>query len=487
MLASIAIYIWPIVTATLFSAIADKRRAILVTMLAAYLLLPSGFEINLPGLPGLNRRSVTTLSIVVMLFLLKGSMIRLLPRNPLGALLLIGVVVAPALTVLTNGDNVTMGGRFLIGLTLYDYVSILFPVTMNLGLFLIGLTYFRSHSDQKMVLRYIIISCLIYSIPILAEVRLSPQFHFWVYGFYPHDFVQSVRWGGFRPNVFLVHGLELAFFVFTALMSGLILWKDRGDLSDRAERVFAGRAAAYLGVVLFLCKSLASMIYATVGGIIIAFFGTRTHVRVAFALALIALLYPQLRGMGLFPTQQLTELAATIDEGRAGSLAFRFENEDRLLTRASERPLFGWGTWGRNRVYDEVTGRDLSVTDGYWVIQIGSFGWFGFLSTFGLLTLPIIQVWRHYRTLRPGVLTSGLCLMLALNVADLLPNATLTPFSWLIAGALTGYVEQTLAERANERRALRKARQIKMSLPATALDPVKAHRSTQPASLRGTS
>ena len=33
-------------------------------------------------------------------------------------------------------------------------------------------------------------------------------------------------------------------------------------------------------------------------------------------------------------------------------------------------------------------------------------------------------------------------LILAFNVFDMLPNATLTPLTWLMAGALTGYAER---------------------------------------------
>jgi hypothetical protein len=34
------------------------------------------------------------------------------------------------------------------------------------------------------------------------------------------------------------------------------------------------------------------------------------------------------------------------------------------------------------------------------------------------------------------------------NLADLLPNATLIPFTWLMSGALLGYVEMLAANRA---------------------------------------
>ncbi len=34
--------------------------------------------------------------------------------------------------------------------------------------------------------------------------------------------------------------------------------------------------------------------------------------------------------------------------------------------------------------------------------------------------------------------TAGLCLILAANLIDLIPNATLTPITWLVTGAIMG-------------------------------------------------
>ena len=39
------------------------------------------------------------------------------------------------------------------------------------------------------------------------------------------------------------------------------------------------------------------------------------------------------------------------------------------------------------------------------------------------------------------VAVSALVLILAVNMLDMLPNATLIPFTWLIAGAILGYAE----------------------------------------------
>jgi hypothetical protein len=97
-----------------------------------------------------------------------------------------------------------------------------------------------------------------------------------------------------------------------------------------------------------------------------------------------------LRSQDLFPTKSVVAAADYVSYDRAFSIDFRFENEDRLLAKASERPIFGWGGWGRNRVYDAETSSDVSVTDGAWIIELGQFGLTGFLSLFLLIVAPIV-------------------------------------------------------------------------------------------------
>ncbi len=127
---------------------------------------------------------------------------------------------------------------------------------------------------------------------------------------------------------------------------------------------------------------------------------------------------------------------------RAKSLAYRFENEDRLLARANERPIFGWGGWARNRVYDPVTGKDLATTDGRWTGVIGKRGWTGYIAEFGLLTWALlILAWRREGARAPpAALFRGR--VLCANLIDLLPNSGMTPVTWLVAGSLTGAVAQ---------------------------------------------
>lgn len=161
--------------------------------------------------------------------------------------------------------------------------------------------------------------------------------------------------------------------------------------------------------------------------------------------------YPVLRARDYIPTDFLLELTRNVSDDRAGSLGVRFEQEQLLLARASERFWFGWGRFGRSRIYNEYGGDD-TLSDGYWIVAMGQFGFVGFLAEFCLLALPVLKAAGTLKlpaSKRDRLFLSALALILAINVFDLLPNASIRPWTWLIAGALLGRAEQvkTLASK----------------------------------------
>ena len=172
---------------------------------------------------------------------------------------------------------------------------------------------------------------------------------------------------------------------------------------------------------------------------VVLLFRTTTQLLFAGVISVVVLLYPVLRSADLIPVDKVVALAERVSPDRAFSLQYRLDNEDALGARAAEKPLAGWGTWGRNQIFDPETGRMLSVTDGVWILVIGSYGWLGYIAQFGLLTLPILMLafGRRWGTLTPA--TAGLALVMAVNLLDLLPNATLTPITWMVGGALAGF------------------------------------------------
>ena len=78
---------------------------------------------------------------------------------------------------------------------------------------------------------------------------------------------------------------------------------------------------------------------------------------------------------------------------------------------------------------------------------MGQFGVFGFLAEFGLLAIAVLRAVRAVRfaeTFRDTVFLAGLALIVAVNIIELLPNSTLLPWTWLLAGTLLGRSEAIL-------------------------------------------
>ena len=71
---------------------------------------------------------------------------------------------------------------------------------------------------------------------------------------------------------------------------------------------------------------------------------------------------------------------------------FRFDNEAKMLERATQRPWFGWGTYCRACLFDPWSGDQTSVRDGAWIIQLGNYGIVGFVGKFSLLLFPLLSL-----------------------------------------------------------------------------------------------
>lgn len=145
------------------------------------------------------------------------------------------------------------------------------------------------------------------------------------------------------------------------------------------------------------------------------------------------------------PEEKLLANIAEIDAERAYSLEFRMANENVLMERALELPFFGWGSWGRNHVMNSASGEWETITDGRWVLTLGVLGAVGLVAEFGLLLMPIFLLLSAGIARDPerfSPYAPPLALLLSLNIFDLIPNATLTPITWLLAGVLLAHAER---------------------------------------------
>jgi hypothetical protein len=445
--ASVILAIWPVLSLLIFLYCKTFSRGLIWSVLAAQLLLPVGFSLKFQMVPQIDKVSIGNLGALLgCIFFGKRKLIRSW-RIGLVEILLLLNIFSPIITSELNFDNIVVGTRFIQGVGLYDAISAAETSLISLVPFLLGRRFLRAAGDPLNILMTLVIANLFYTLPLLFEIRFSPQLHFWVYGFYPTDFVQTMRQGGFRPMVFMGHGLLASFFLATGVLAATALWRNQIQIG----KVSSGIVTAYTGLVLLLCKSFGALIYSVAGFLVIFFTKPRTQIRIAALLATISLAYPVLRSLDLVPTSLFISIAKSIDADRAQSLEFRFDNEDQLLKRAFERPWFGWGRYGRSRIYDTESGKDNSVTDGRWVIDLGQFGLIGFFSEFGLLATCIYRAASRFRIVRSAneqLLMATLTLIVSINIFDLLPNSGLIPWTWLMAGALLGYSEALAAKRA---------------------------------------
>ncbi|MET4103858.1 hypothetical protein ABIE58_003305 [Roseovarius sp. MBR-78] len=438
---------WPLVVLAMFSRW-PLRRALVWSLLGAYLFLPpppTGFDF--PMMPPLTKESLPSLAtFAICLWHARraGAAVPLLPEGGLARVLVVVFVLSPVATILTNPEPVFYGQIGLPGLGLKDMVAQVILQFVLLIPFLLARAHLATPEGLRELVLAIALGGLIYSLPMLVEIRLSPQINTWVYGYFQHSFEQMMRQGGFRPIVFLYHGLWVAFYTVMAIVCALALARE----ADARRRVLWTGAALYLGVVLVLSKSLGSLLFGVALAPMALFLPAYLQIRIAGLIALAALAYPVLKGAGLVPVDWMLEQAARVSPDRAGSLKFRFDNEDTLMERALEKPFFGWGSWGRNHILDPVSGALLTVTDGRWIILIGVFGWVGYIAEFGLIALPVLLLWVHGRHLPQAgwvCLVGPVALILAVNLVDMIPNATLTPLTWLFAGAVLGLAERARA------------------------------------------
>ena len=435
---TLAFAAWPLV-AIWFYTTRPIGPATLWTILGGYLLLPIDASLKIPVIPAFDKDTVPTLAALFGCLAIAGRPVRLLNRFGLVELLFAIYLFSPLITSLLNNDPVVKGHTFIPGLGAYEGVSIILSQAFVLLPFVLGRQFLRSTVDVEQILRVLCIAGLAYSLLMLFELRMSPQLNKWVYGYYPQNLIVNIRSGSFRPIVFLANGLLTSLFVATAAIAAAALWRTRTVIA----RFPAGGVTVYLGMVLVLCKTLTSLMYGVVGVPLVRWMSPRIQLQVAMLMVALTLSYPILRVMNLIPTTSILVAANKISEERARSLDARFTNESQMLARESQRFWFGWGRFGRSHILNE-TGDDITLPDGRWIITMGQFGFIGFLAEFGLLCIPIFRAALSLRLVeskRERILFAALSVIVAVNVFNQLPNSSLSPWSWLLTGALLGRAE----------------------------------------------
>ncbi|MEA2735303.1 MAG: hypothetical protein QOE14_1754 [Humisphaera sp.] len=417
------------------------RRAVIAAFLLAWLFLPmAGYGVK--GLPDYTKMSATTFGVLIGAALFDTD--RLLQWRPKW-------IDIPMLLWCTS----PMVSSYVNGFGLYDGCAEIVRQFIIWGLpYVIGRIYFNDLESLRELAIGIFIGGLIYVPFCWFEVRFSPQLHKWIYGFRQHSFIQNVRDGGYRPMVFMQHGLMVGMWMGMTTLIGLWLWRSKTIQKVWDIPMYLLMPAMLLTV--YLCKSkYAVLLLATGIGALYLTKLVRTKALLV-CLLLVPLTYTMLRATGAVTGEGMISLAAQVfGEERAASLGMRINNENLLAQRAMEKPFFGWGAWGGARVQGE-NGKDL-ITDSLWIITLGKYGWVGLLGLMGTLLLPMILVIRDWRVelwqhplVGPVVVLAMVC---TLYMFDHLMNGMVNPIFMLAAGAVGSahFVFPRMARRATPR------------------------------------
>ncbi len=402
------------------------RRAIIAAYLVGWLFLPqAGYALS--GLPDYTRMTAVN-AVVLMGVLLFDSAGLGAFRMRIWDLPMLVWVLCPFATSVSND------------LGAYDGLSGVLDNTLAWGVpYLLGRTYFQSPETVRMLAIGVFIGGLIYLPLCLWEIRMSPQLHRFVYGFHPGKFNMTWRLGGYRPVAFMSHGIALGLWMAVTSLGGIWLWR------ARAVKRLWGIPMAWLAMPLLvttvLCRSLGGLALLALGlGVLLMIKLTRSGWPL-LAFALVPPLYVGVRATGVWYPHVLVNIANRIDADRAVSLESRLGQEEILRERAWRRPVFGWASWGRNRVLNEE-GKWATATDSLWIIVFGQQGLVGLISLGALFVLPSLLLIRTLHGHSWSAAGAAPAVVLAVGIAmyagDRLMNAMPNPYFHLMVGSIIG-------------------------------------------------
>lgn len=403
------------------------RRAVIFAFVAGWLLLPEG-TMPVPGFFDIDKRSSLALASLLACVCLDSSRIGRFRARWFDA---------PVVLWCTSGFLASWTN----GLGAYDALTELLRLALHWGVpWFLGRIYLRDLESLRLLCVALFVGGLVYAPLCLWEVRMSPTIHGDIYGFRVYEGITYLgslgKWGA-RPSVMLRNPLELGLAMTIFGMCGVAL--STLPSNKRMAGVPTWLLTAGLIMVSLVCKNLGATVLLGAG--LFLFFWTRRRPSYRFIglLAFVAPGYMITRSTDVWDGSQVVQLAGLVHSERAISFDFRLQQENVLVGKALQRPVFGWGGWGRSRVYDD-SGRDVSVTDGLWIIALGMYGLLGLCCLVGMLLTPVIRILQRVDPVALG--SAGVAPLLALLILlilmtiDFVANNHPSPPVLLAAGGL---------------------------------------------------
>ncbi len=400
-------------------------RGVMAVIVFGWLFLPPARGVNLPGLPAYTKEFAVSYALLLGILITDpGRLLRYRPS--LIDLPLLIWVLAPFPSSMVNG------------LGAYEGVSSVYFQFMVYGLlYLLGRVYIRTPDDVRVVATWFVIGGLIAVPMIIWESRMSPNLNLEIYGYRAIPFHMAKRLGGYRPMLFMRHGLEVGLWMATCSAVALWLWITTGN----RFRIFGYRTPLPASLVILatiLCRSLGALILLS-GSTAAALFVRATGLRVALiALTLVPSVYLSVRLSNIWSPKQLTAIIRAFDAERADSLESRLNQELVVSSYALEKPVFGWGGQNRFRPMDDQG--ETHAVDGWTTITLGKYGLVGLLGLLGACAIPCLALLLRIkgREITSSLWAPSIGILLGVSIfsMDILFNAFPTPLHFLGLGVI---------------------------------------------------
>ncbi len=434
-LANLVLLLWLPAVVYIFSRY-PAQRAVILSILGAWLFLPIA-NLQFPGIPDYDKMSAASYGVLLSTAIFDVGRFRLFKFSWIDVPMVVWCI-CPFFSSMSNA------------LGPYDGFSATLAQTVTWGIpYFLGRIYLNTLPALSNLAIGILIGGLLYMPFCLFESRMMVSVHEMLYGFNPSGFAMSIRLGGYRPSVFMNHGLMVGMWMMTAALMGVVLW--RTGIVKKVWNIPIAALVVLLLITFFLVRSTGAYVLFA-AAILILWVGQQFRNTLAIWLITGGIIfYLYLGATGNFPRQEIVgTLSQVFPADRMQSLDFRFMNEELLSEKARRQITFGWGGYGRNRVYD-AEGTDISITDSLWIIAFGIYGLVGLVSIFTALLLPAVafcirfpaQLWSH-----PMVATAAALMISTVMYAyDCVLNAMTNPIFVLTSGGIAGLVVSQQASR----------------------------------------
>ena len=424
--ATLVLFAWPLVMGCL-TLFVPVRRIVLISIIGGNLFLPQ-IAIALPGFPNYTKPLSAGLGALIAAMILAAPKLFNWKTKPID-LFVFSFLIAPGISSLMNG------------LGPWDATSTTINRVLEWGVaYWVGRSLFQEQHEIRELAVGFVVGGLAYAPLCVWESVMSPQLNRQVYGFATSEFIMNYRLGGWRPVVFMQHGLAVGAWMAGSSIVAWILWRSKSI--PRISGIPMSWIAIGLVLVTINLRSTGAIL------LLIALIGTAefvqlTRLRIALlALVLMPTGYIAMRTLG-WEGQELVQAAAKLGPERAGSLEMRLVNDTLIVDRVMQRPVFGWGGWGRWRVRD-IYGNDITISDSWWGILLGTTGMFGLTAAYGTFVAPMLILIRRkskqkiFEGANGAAWAIGFAILLF--VLDTLANAMPNSSFMLAAGVMASFV-----------------------------------------------